>query len=195
MKTKLFLATLLLLSVFALSAQEKRYEIKSAIMTKTIDMMGQKVDGVQYIDDYGSKESAVVNMPMQGVPGAFIHVRTINKGDTVITVNLELKTGNKAALPEKPVNYLNLTEEVKSKYNFKELEKEEVAGKLCNKYSLEVSQMGQQVLTTVCVWKGIVLKSVISAAGISMTELATDIQENVMVDAENFSIPDGVVFQ
>ena len=195
MKTRLFLTVLVLLSVLTLSAQEARYEIKSAVITKNIEMMGQKIDGVQYIDDFGVKESVMLKMPMQGVPGVFLRILTINKGDTVITANLEFKTGSKVVLPEKPVNYLNLTEEVKDKYNLKELEKEEIAGRLCNKYSLVISQMGQQVRTTTWVWKGIVLKSIVSAAGMSMTEEATDIQENADINAENFIIPNDITIQ
>ena len=194
MKTKLLFTTLLF-SVFALSAQEAKYEIKSAIIAKSVDMMGQKIDGTQYIDDYGVKESMILKMPMQGVPGAFLRMQTINKGDTVISANLELKTGNKVALPEKPVNYLKLTEEVREKYKIKELGQEEIIGKQCNKYSLEITQMGQQVLSTVWVWKGIVLKSVTSASGMSMTEEATDIQENVAIDEEYFVLPENVTIQ
>ena len=194
MKTKLLFATLLL-SVFTLSAQEAKYEIKSAIITKSVEMMGQKIDGIQYIDDYGVKESMIIKMPMQGVPGSFLRMQTINKGDTVITANLELKTGNKIALPEKPVNYLKITEEVKEKYKMKELGQEDIAGKPCKKYSLEVSQAGQQVSVTTWVWKGIVLKSVTSVSGMTMTEEATDVQENVKIDAENLTIPKDVTIQ
>ena len=194
MKTKLLFATLLL-SAFTLSAQEAKYEIKSAIITKSVEMMGQKIDGMQYVDDFGVKESITLKMPMQGVPGSFLQIRTINKGDTIITANLELKTGNKIVLPEKPVNYLKLTEEVREKYKIKELGQEEVAGKQCDKYSLEVSQMGQQVSTTAWVWKGIVLKSVTSASGMTMTEEATGIKENIEVDTENFTIPKDVTIQ
>ena len=195
MKSKMLLTSVLLCTTLTAIAQEARYEIKSAVIKKTVEMMGQKIEGVQYIDDYGKKESATMNMPMQGVPGMFLRMRTVNMGDTVYTVNMELKTGNKVVLPEKPVNYLNLTPEVKDKYNIKELGQEDVAGKLCDKYSLEVTQMGQRVSTTIWVWKGISLKSVLSASGVSMTEMATDIQENVAVDAGHFTIPDGVVFQ
>ena len=194
MKTKLLFTTLLL-SVFTLSAQEAKYEIKSAIITKSMDMMGQKIDGVQYIDDFGVKESILLKMPMQGVASMYMRLRSITKGDTVITANLDLKTGNKIVLPEKPVNYLKLTDEVREKYKIKEHAKEEIAGKLCNKYSLVISQMGQQASTTTWVWKGIVLKSVISVSGMSMTEEVIDIQENVKVDAENFTIPDDVIIQ
>ena len=192
MKTKLIFTILLVLLGLTLSAQEARYEIKSAIISKTIEMAGQKIDGVQYIDDFGVKESITLKMPMQGVPGVFLRILTINKGDTIITANLDYKVVNTVVLPEKPINYLKLTDEVKGKYDLKEFENEEIAGKLCNKYSLVISQMGQQVLTTTWVWKGIVLKSIISSAGMSIIEEATDIQENKTVDADNFIIPDDV---
>ena len=42
-------------------------------------MMGQKIEGVQYIDDYGKKESATMNMPMQGILGRLYSKRTLLK--------------------------------------------------------------------------------------------------------------------
>ena len=197
MKFKIFLTSMLLCAAFVLIAQEARYEIKSAIISKTIEMMGQKIEGVQYVDDYGKKESVTINMPMQGVPGAFVRTRTINKIDTIYTINLDYKTGTKTAMPNAidQINYLKITPEMREKQNIKELGKEEVAGKLCDKYSLEISQAGQKASATTWVWKGIVLKSVISVSGITMTEAATDIKENVAVDADNFNISNDIVFK
>ena len=193
MKMKLLFATLPLLWAVALSAQEAKYEIRSAVITKAVEMMGQKMEGVQYIDDYGKKESVQIKMSMPGTPD--LQIRTITKGDTMISVNLTNKTGNKMVLPEKPVNYLKLTPEIKEKYKLEELGQEEVIGKPCNKYSLEVSQMGQTVSITAWIWKGIALKSITNGGGMTMSETATEIKEGATIDAEVFSVPADITVQ
>ena len=86
------------------------------------------------------------------------------------------------------INYLNLTDEVKAKYKIKEVGKETVAGKECTTYTVEVSQMGQTVKTTVSVWNGIAMKTVADAGGFSMSQKVTEVKE-APVDAAIFEIP------
>jgi len=187
MKTKLLFTAVALFTVFALTAQEAKYELKSAIIKKTMEMFGQKMESIQYFDDYGKVEAVHLAMEMQGTK---MNLRTISKGEVVTVLNLDNKTGNKVTLPEKPINFLNLTQEVIDRYKVKELGNETIAGKSCKKYSAEVSQMGQEVSATYWIWKGISLKTISSTNNMSMTEEATEIQENVAVDAANFAIPD-----
>ncbi|MDR0794774.1 MAG: hypothetical protein LBE79_01765 [Tannerella sp.] len=194
MYKKLVFAVCLLMTVFALPAQEARYEVKSAIIQKTMEMMGQQMENIQYIDDYGSKETIVMKMTIPGA-GSSIEVRTINKGDTIISINMTNKTGQRTVLPEKPVNFRKITPEIKEKYELKEEGQEQIAGKMCNKYSMVVTQMGVKASSTVWIWKGITLKSVTSVSGMTVTELTTGILENVAPSAEFFTIPDGVTIQ
>ena len=185
-----------LFSVCALSAQEARYEIKSAVISKVIfDALGQRIEGVQYIDDYGEKESVSVNMPNFETVNTFSIIRTINSGNTVIKINMDDKTGQRNVLMEKPVNYLNITQEVRAKYNIKEIGQEEIAGKLCDRYSMEYMQKQLRIIANTWVWKGIVLKSEYTDGAIYITEIATDVNENVTVNRDNFVIPDDVIMQ
>jgi len=193
MGKKSFVAALILLSVGALSAQEARYELKSAIIKKTMEMMGQKMESVQYIDEYGAKEVIVMKMSMPG--GQAMEIRTYNRGDSVITVNMANKTGQKTAMQVKPVNFLKLTPEIKQKFEIKEEGQEQIAGKTCNKYSLKMDQMGTTVTSTVWIWKGIALKTFSTVSGMTLTDLATEIQENAVIVPTIFMIPEGVTFQ
>ena len=186
MKTKLLLATVALFTTFSLSAQEAKYEFKSAIIKKSMEMWGQKIEAVQYFDDYGKMESVSMTMQIQGTN---TRMRTITVGDVITVLNLENKTGNRVTMSDNQVNFLKLTQEVKDKYKVKELGEETIAGKPCKKYSMEMSQMGQDVSITTWIWKGIALKTISEAGGMTIIDLATDIKENVAVDAENFSIP------
>ena len=100
--------------------------------------MGQKVQGVQYFDDYGRKEASELTMKVGGVANVEKHIRTIADGDKIISIDLDMKVANKATLPVKPVNYLNLTDEVRELHKIKEVGTEEILGRKCTKYTLEV---------------------------------------------------------
>jgi len=186
MNKKITLAALFFLSVFALSAQEARYGIKSAIIKKTTEMMGQelKTESIQYIDDYGGKEARITK-----------NKHTITKGNERITIDLKNKTGTKEALSKNRSNYLKLTPEMIKENEMKEEGKEEVAGKMCDKYTMvmDVNITGKKTATTIWIWKGIVLKMVIPSVG--LTEFATEIQENVAIKPEIFLVPDDVTIQ
>ena len=184
MKVKCLLAVLLLSATATAFAQEAKYGIKSAILKKEAVTMGQKVQGVQYFDDYGRKEASELTMKVGGVANVEKHIRTIADGDKI-----------KATLPVKPVNYLNLTDEVRELHKIKEVGTEEILGRKCTKYTLEVVYGGQTTYSTVWIWKGIPLKNETSSNGmVIVTEQATEIQENAEVPAMKFLVPEGVTF-
>jgi hypothetical protein len=192
--------TVWLLSSFitiSLSAQDAaKYEIESAIIQKEVIMMGQKLNATWYMDDFGRKESLEMTIKNGITQGVDKHIRTLMEGASVITIDLDLNVGNRMELPEKPVNYLQLTPEVREKYKISEGDEEEIAGKKCRKYSLEVTQMGQTVLVTAWVWKGLVLKSESAGNGmVFAVETATEVQENVTVPVNKLIVPENAIIQ
>lgn len=192
MKVKTVLLSLLL-STTTIFAQEAKYGIKSAILKKEAVTMGQKVQGVQYFDDYGRKEASELTMKVGRVANVEKHIRTIADGDKIISIDLDMKVANKVPIPIKPVNYLNLTDEVRELHKIKEVGNEEILGRMCIKYTLEVVYGGQTTHSTVWIWKGIPLKNETSSNGmLIVTEQAMEIQENVEVPAEKFLVPEGV---
>ena len=171
---------------------DARYELKSGIVKFNATSQGNQITATQYFDDYGKKEAA---LSVTGTALVKTEIKTIQFGDTVYQINMAMKMGQKTTLPEKPVNYLQLTSDVREKYKVQELGEETVADKSCKKYSLEVTQMGQTVKTEVCVWKGIVLKTVLKMGDVElMTQTATEVQENAEVDPKEFEVPEGVSF-
>jgi hypothetical protein len=178
----------------AVSAQKAKYELKSAIIKKETAVMGQKFETMWYFDDFGVKESVEITVKNGIVEGVDKHVRTILDSVSMTNVDLDLRQAKKVILPEKPVNYLQLTPEIREKYKIKDTGEETVAGKICKKYSLEVVQMGQTLKINICVWKGLVLKTETSGGGMLIsTETAIDIQEDVPVPADKFTIPEGFI--
>jgi len=189
-------AILLLFVTIALSAQEAKYEMKSAIIKKKTDFSGQVLESTTFIDDYGKKESTEIIFKNGMGPGVDKSMMTIMDSTSVITVDMDTKVANRVNLPTKPINYLQISDEIRDQYKLKEAGEEEIGDKTCKIYTLEISQMGQTLQLKVWVWKGIALKSETSAGGTLLaTETTTDIQENAAVLQDKFSLPAGVTIQ
>ena len=192
MKVKFLFTALLLFAVIGLSAQDAKYEIKSAIIKKSVEMFGQKTESTTFFDDYGKLEARLSEWVWEG---STTHMRTITTDEKMTMINLDNKTAFVIQSEEKPVNFLKLTKDIIDKHKIKELGTEDIAGKPCKKYSMEASQMGQSVSATVWIWKGITLKTTSSFNDMTITETATDIKENATVDAEMFKVPKDITIQ
>ena len=189
-------AILLLFVTIALSAQEAKYEMKSAIIKKKTEFSGQVLESTTFIDDYGKKEATEIIFKNGMGPGVDKSMMTIMDSTSVITVDMDTKVANRVNLPTKPINYLQISDEIRDQYKLKEAGEEAIGDKTCKIYTLEISQMGQTLQLKVWVWKGIALKSETSAGGTLLaTEITTDIQENAAVLQDKFSLPAGVTIQ
>jgi len=192
------MATVVLTVAFA---QEKRYGIESAILTKNTvvrtpgAIMEQNISSIQYIAEYGGKESAESFINVQG---KMFTIFTMMKDGFVYTANIDAKQGTKVNMASmddyKAVNYLNLTDEVKEKYNIEEKGNEQFLGKDCKRYELTVTAQGQTAKATILVWQGLPLKSTMTMAGNTMVEEVTEIQEGATIAREKFELPEGINF-
>jgi hypothetical protein len=180
---KFFSFCAVLLVAVAAMAQNgtKYYGIKSGTIKVEMDMMGQTIPSTIYFDDYGAKQATSISM-------MGMEMTQINKDGKMYLVNKGEKSVQEMPQQQEQINYLNLTDEIKAKYKIKEVGKETVAGKECTTYTVEVSQMGQTVKTTVSVWNGIAMKTVADAGGFSMSQKVTEVKE-APVDAAIFEIP------
>ena len=181
-------------------AQEKRYGIERVILKKNsvVEMGGMKqnITSIQYIDDYGIKESteSVINMA-----GQSLSVFSMMKDGYAYSANMTAKQGTKINLSSmmddfKTVNYLNITDDVKKKYQIEEKGNEQFFGKDCKRYDLTVSVQGQSMKVNLWVWQGLALKSFITVAGSTITEEVTEIQEGATIAKEKFELPEGINF-
>ena len=180
---KFFSFCAVLLVAVAAMAQNgtKYYGIKSGTIKIEMDMMGQTIPSTIYFDDYGAKQATSISM-------MGMEMTQINKDGKMYLVNKGEKSVQEMPQQQEQINYMNLTDEIKAKYKIKEVGKETVAGKECTTYTVEVSQMGQTVKTTVSVWNGIAMKTVADAGGFSMSQKVTEVKE-APVDAAIFEIP------
>jgi 5'-3' exonuclease len=185
--------------VFAIFGQEKRYGIESAIVKKktVMQMQGMSVEqnSVQYIADYGLKESVEMVMSVQGQTFTVI---TMIKDGYIYSANMTVKQGTKINMADMQdltaVNFLNLTDEVKQKYQIQANGIQPVLGKQCNRYEMNFTIQGQSVKGTVWIWQGLSLKSIMNISGNQVEEEVSEIQEGATIAKEKFELPEGINF-
>ena len=192
----------MIMAVVILSAafgQEKRYGIESAIVKKNLVIrmqgMEQTFSSDQYFVGFGSMEFVEMAMSIQGQTFTII---TLMKDGYIYSANLAVGQGTKINMAEmedfKNVNFLELTDEVKKKYQIQSNGVEQVVGKPCTRYEMSFDAQGQNVKSTVWVWQGITLKSRMTMAGTTTEEEATEIQEGATIPKEKFELPEGINF-
>lgn len=181
-----FIAVLLVaVTAFAQEAETtRRYGIKSGQYKTEMDMMGQKVVATTWFDDYGNTQLTKTKMSMMGMT---VDMGSLMRDGKTYTINYGDKQVQETATPES-LNYLDLTEEMISKYKVKNEGEEEVGGKPCIVYSAEVSQMGQTGKIKAYVWEGFPMKLVTTVTGMTLTTVITEFQEGA-VDASLFEVP------
>ena len=188
MKKTWFVMMLLIAAVGMITAQEAKYEIKSGIVKKVSNVMGQKVESILYFDDYGKMEAVETTV---NVAGTEKNMRTLDEGNSIASIDLDAKTVQRMEKPDKLDNFLTLTDEQKEKYKYQELGEETFLDRPCKKVSLELTEMGQTFQGTLWLWKGIPLKTETQVGGMTVVEEAVEVQENVEVPAEKFTVPEG----
>ena len=191
MKAKLFLAAAAIVAVSATAqAQEARYEFEKAVITTKAEMMGQPMVTTYYIDDYGKKEASEFTMDMSAMGGNKMQMRSVRQADGTMTFDVNnVKEGHKS---EGTVNFLNLTPEVIKKHKIKEKGEEVINGRPCKIYTVNTEQMGMSVSSTVWVWKGFTVKTVVDGGMFTIETTMDTFDENGKIPDGVFTIPDGM---
>ena len=199
----IIVVTIILNSSFA---QEKRYTFESAVIEKRLGTRGA-VSSIVYIDDYGRKELTESIMRVPNQPNNTLTMVTMIKdGYIYYTENTSnedktaQKRGTKIKMATKDdytmINYLNLTDEVKQKYQIEEKDDEQLLGMDCKRYELTAtSPIGRSIKASVWVWQGLVLKLTFTVGDITVIqEEVTTIQEDETIAKEKFDLPEEVMF-
>lgn len=193
MKKLMIIAGLLALCLGA-AAQEKIYSVKSGKVTMEMDMMGQKIVQQIYFDEYGAKQATVMEMMGQKMRSIEVDEKNVMIDDAAKTAISMPGMGPQMGGNNK-INFLNLDEKTIKKNKIKEEGQEEVAGKMCTKYSYRMLMMGQGVNVHAWVYKGITLKTAIKTDFGEMVTKATKVEEDIQVDPALFVLPEGVEVQ
>ena len=165
------------------------YEVKSGIVTMEMEMMGQKIVQEIYFDDYGLKQA--MKLEFQGRK-----VRAVEVDGENVMIDDESKTATKMPAmgmgTNEKINFLDKSEKNIKKNKIKELGEEEIAGKLCKKYSYRTAGMNGPVTQYVWIYKGITLKSAMDMGFGEMGQTALSLEEDIEVDPALFTLPEGV---
>ena len=215
---KLIIITALLAMCIGAAAQEAVYTVKSGKITMEGGMGGMRFGGmggpgmggpggpggrgrqadaerpaattVIYFDDYGAKQVTVTEMGDRKTRTLTIDGKNVMVNDAEKTAREMPQMG--AMSNRTKINFSALNEKVIKKNKIKELGEEEVAGKLCKKYSYRTAGMNGPVTQTVWIYKGITLKSSMDMGFGEMGQTALSIEEDIEVDPALFTLPEGV---
>ncbi len=191
MRTKILLASLLMLVSLGLTAQEnapvKKFGFKSAIAKINTQMLGRTIESTAYVDNYGAQTSQVVemNIPLKGD----VKSATIVRDGKSYTVNYTSKKIEVTDAIEQP-NLLNPTDAEKEKYKIKELAEDTVLGKTCVVYSLESDYNGTPATMTIWSYKGYPMKTEIDTGVLKVSTEVTAFEENADIPQDVLEIPD-----
>lgn len=171
----------------------KKYPFKSAIITYAVsgNTKGQKQ---LYIDDYGYREAAYsqTKMKFMGVEETENKV-SILIGSDIVEVDIENNTATKTSNPfaaayakEIGKDYIELGENALTTMGFKKTGMESILGKNCTIW---------EGMSKLWVWKGLTLKSETKMMGMTIKEIATNIEIDAKVSQNKFELPVGVEIQ
>ena len=186
MNKKLITLVLLLASAAGVAMAQNRYGIKSGILTQKSEMGETTI----YFDNYGALEAQKMKMDFMGNS---MEMTILRKDGKTYMINASEKQVQEmpdgGMMGGSAINFLNLTDAVKSANKIKEAGKETILGKECTKYTLSASQMGMEMNQTVWVWQGITLKSLTDGGQFQFGNEVVKFEENATIPASTFDIP------
>ena len=185
---KKFLSLILLLATaagVAMAQDGQRYGIKSGILTQKSEMGETTV----YFDNFGALEAQKMKMNFMGNEMVMTILRKDGKTYMINESEKQVQEMPGGGMGGNDINFLKLTDAVKSANKIKEAGKETILGRECTKYTMESSQMGMSMSQTVWVWQGITLKSLTDGGQFTFGNEAVKLEENVEIPASTFEIP------
>jgi outer membrane lipoprotein-sorting protein len=173
----------------ALTETSRRYpELKSAIIKYKVSGMNTGTE-VVYIDDWGRREAIYKKMitKMMGVDLERNYMTLITDNGKWI-YNIDLNSGIAIKMDETGYKSLagNTGRNMDDTIGATKIGTEEIVGRVC-----DVWKKGYPY-SMAWIWKGVALKKDQDVAAMGVLTEATDIQENVHIPDEKFTIPPGV---
>ncbi len=182
---KILTLALLVATAAGVASAQNRYGVKSGILTQKSEMGETTI----YFDNYGALEAQKMKMNFMGNEMDMTILRKDGKTYMVNATEKQVQEMPEGGMGGNNINFLNLTDAVKSANKIKEAGKETILGKECTKYTLEAEQMGMTMSQTVWVWQGIPFKTLTDGGQFQFGNEAVKFEENATVPASVFEIP------
>jgi hypothetical protein len=188
----LLLLSLLAILVFSCSdSKNKRYGIKSGIITYKNSMMGMETTKMVYFNEYGNIEASSVDAGMMGMSGKS---HQLQKDGFIYIFQEGQKQGMKIKLTDsiaKDQNDLYSEASIVTKEGGKKAGTEKILDKECTIY--EISKDG--VTSKIWIWNKFPLKMTVSQQGMELVIVATEFKETSDFPKGVFDLPADVTFK
>ncbi len=173
----------------ALTDTSRRYpELKSAIIKYKVSGMNTGTE-IVYIDDWGRREAIYkkITTKMMGVDLERNYMTLITENGKWI-YNIDLNSGTAIKMDETSFKSLagNTERNMDNTIGATKIGTEEIVGRVC-----DVWKKGYPY-SMAWIWKGVALKKDQDVAAMEVVTEATDVQENVSIPEDKFTIPPGV---
>ncbi len=173
----------------ALTETSRRYpKLKSAIIKYKVSGMNTGTE-VVYIDDWGRREAIYkkITTKMMGVDLERNYMTLITENGKWI-YNIDLNSGIAIKMDETGYKSLagNTGRNMDNTIGATNIGSEEIAGRVC-----DVWKKGYPY-SMAWIWKGVALKKDQEVAAMGVVTEAIDVQENVAIPEDKFTIPPGV---
>jgi outer membrane lipoprotein-sorting protein len=175
------------------SSAGKMYEVKSGMYEMKNSMMEGMVQTI-YFDDYGAKQATFSTAEMMGVKTENVQ---ITKDGWNVSYDVKSKKGSKMKVPAAAGSSLvpklsDLTDELKAKYEYKELESKTILGKETMGYSMNAMGMKVKAWT----WNNIPLYMEMDMGqGAPVIMEVTKLETDIDVPADKFEVPADVTVE
>lgn len=168
---------------------DKIFGIEKGMIEYKIVTMGMPSTITMYWDNFGKKSFTKNTMEMMGVKTTSL---MLNDGEFVYTWDATTKEGTKVKVVKSDnLNYNNMTKDVMDKYHISKEASQEIKGKMCDVYKMEV----EGAKSKTWVWKGIVIKSETTSMNITITTEMTKMEEDASAPEGSFEVPAGIKFK
>jgi hypothetical protein len=189
----LLLLSLLAILVFSCSndSTNKRYGIKSGIITYKTSMMGMETSKTVYFKDYGAIETNLVDGGMMGMTGKSHQVQ---KDGFIYMYQEGQKEGMKIKIADSIAteqSNLFTEESIVKKEGGKKTGTEKILEKECSVY--EITKDG--INSKIWIWNKIPLKMTVSQQGMEVVMIATELKETSDFPKGIFDLPSEITFK
>jgi hypothetical protein len=177
------------------SAQDfKRYQFKSGkvVYKSSGTMVGTET---MYFDNYGMLEvkNTKVVMELMGTKQE-TDTKVLMTGNVIYSIDNNTGNANKMINPLASMfpeggDLEKIGDELMKNMGGKKIGSETITGKDCEIWVIE------KMMSKVWVWESIPMKTVVNMMGMNLTQVATSVEVDIDVSAEEFKIPKGIKIQ
>ncbi|MPM74017.1 hypothetical protein SDC9_121002 [bioreactor metagenome] len=168
---------------------DQLYGVEKGMIEYKMTTMGMPTTMTMYWDNFGKKTYTESVMDMMGIKTVSY---MLNDGEFVYSWDGTSKQGTKVkVMKNNNVNYNNLSKEMMDQYHMSKDGTADIQGKTCDVYKMDF----EGTKSKTWIWKGIAIKSEVTAMGMTVTTEMTKMEEGASAPDGVFTVPADVKFK